>query len=1033
VATATVTATVAATETVVATATVAATGTVPAAATVMPTDSATVTSTTTATAPVSATNSPTTTSTDSPTPVLTDRATPAPTATPRTVVSSADFALLPTLSGLDARVTLHGPGDAGPFTFSLALDPRAALEQETDGTIRVTRPITTYADDGSPRVTIQTEYVLPGPTVLDSSPDPAAVVRTGPATMTLTTAPNGRQAVAVAVDPAWLGDPRRAFPVTVDLPVVTAYAAIHSGVIGTLSSCAPRQEAVQTALLVGREGGCTYHGQASFDTTYLPAGAPVHAARLWLYTPDSRGAPGVLVYPNAVGTRDPAQPVSWDGAPALAAGAPGLAPDGSAGHWQSWDVTSLVQGWVRDNTTNGGLTLVGTGDGLARFTSPLGAGGGDPSQAPYLDVAFGNAGTGGATAASVAAAVPTPAPAPVPSGPFNPDGAASIYGLSGVYTPDLPASGHGYPASLSHNDPACYNSSRTVNNVPAPNINNVACTGGSIRISAVATKLHASFVRFNVKLACGDAIASTDLSGPSQGQTSRGPSLNPDAPSATWWNTSKVTPLTYVSGPHKGAPIYVSNGHFQVQMTRNNYLVAADTQDNGTLAEMLASVRRYGLIPIVNVTANGYCVHNSGPRNEGTPQRWYAQTLDLVKYIHDHTTFTTLGGQDPGMIYFEIGNEVNDTFGTGKRDPKTGALLPYQGSGSAYTSGRYVDSTEGPPIFHYEDVFAAAAHGLNDALSRYHYRAYRIVTAGMIAPTANLGRGPNKKPYCTGTFNQDEPPAAGVLAAQDNTANVFMAGQSINKARGAGRYQPTSNGPSVSSPAVATGHLAVAVHPYGYDTQAQTQWRNFYATESYASQPLHGGNGKTYGWAGPCEDLGDMHRTWTHAGTNTLAPGSESGPNGHRSRYDGVAYDFTQLPLLFTEYNYESGDLDNNKPPLQQMQHSNPTAEGAGIADLFTWIYNHRCLTSYQGRTCDAAQQIVPANSVLRVAVFKGADGTDNSLGIFTPTGGDKVLRLTTCATLSGKLGTQTTTVGKVYAALLNDRCYSYPTIGYSQ
>jgi len=287
------------------------------------------------------------------------------------------------------------------------------------------------------------------------------------------------------------------------------------------------------------------------------------------------------------------------------------------------------------------------------------------------------------------------------------------------------------------------------------------------------------------------------------------------------------------------------------------------------------------------------------------------------------------------------------------------------------------------------------------------------------------------KPYCTAAPNQDEP-AAGAFMPQDNTANVFMAGQAINEARGVGRYQPTASGPFVSSPAVATGHLAVAVHPYGYDTQAQSQWRNFYATKSYASQQPNG-DGKTYGWAGPCLDLGDMYRTWTHAGTNTLAPGSESGPTGHRSRYDGVTYDFRQLPLLFTEYNYESGDLDNNKPPLPQIQHPNYPAEGAGIADLFTWIYNHRCLTSYQGRTCNAAQQIEPANSVLRVAVFKGADGTDNFLGVFTLTGGDKGLRLTACATRSGKLGTQTTTVGRIYAALLNDRCYSYPTIGYSQ
>jgi len=219
----------------------------------------------------------------------------------------------------------------------------------------------------------------------------------------------------------------------------------------------------------------------------------------------------------------------------------------------------------------------------------------------------------------------------------------------------------------------------------------------------------------------------------------------------------------------------------------------------------------------------------------------------IVTHIHDR-------GATLPMVSFEIGNEVDVSFG--KNRTSSGAIAPYQGSGSAYTSGRYVDSTEGPPIFHYEDVFAAAAHGLNDALGHDHYRAYRIVTAGMIGPTANLGHGPNTKPYCTGALNQNEPPAAGAFMPQDNTANVFMAGQSINKARGGGRYQPTATGPFVSSPAVATGHLAVAVHPYGYDTQAQTQWRNFYATRNNKGQP--------YGWAGPCLDLGDMYRAWTH-------------------------------------------------------------------------------------------------------------------------------------------------------------------------
>jgi len=949
-------------------------------------------------------NTPASLATGSATP--TDSATPAPTATPRTVVSSADFALLPTLSGLDARVTLHGP-----FIFSLAPDPRAALVQDAPNVIRVTRPVTTYADDGSPQGIIQTEYVIQDPTARDSSPDPASVVRSGPVTLTLAPASSaeatGTREVAVTLDPAWLGDSRRVFPVTVDLPVVTADAAIHSGVFGTLSSCAPDAPAAQTALLVGVAGGCTYHGQVYFDLTALPAGSPIHSAHLWLYAPDGAGTPGVLVYPNAVdpnatGARDPAQPTTWRDAPALVPGTPGLASDGGAGHWQSWDVTSLVQGWVRDNTTNGGLTLVGAGDGLARFTSPLGAGGGDPNAVPYLDVAAGEAGTGsaGQRAAAVAPAIPVPPPVPTPP-PFNSDGAPTIYGVSGGFTADGPTVLAGGAAVPVERDSTCYNYAT------GKNTNNISCGGqnGAIRVSAVTSKLNASFVRFNVNLACNEQITYTDSRGNVIASATR---INPAAPGPAWWGSDNANPIRFNGGSHNNEPVYTLKGKYYIYSaiplvkdpSTGKYIpdprkgeVAADTQDRGGLPGMLTALARYRnrIIPIIDVTANGHCSYHSGPPNENTPSLWYSQVRNLVKYIHDQ-------GATLPMVYFEIGNEVD----AGYPKPRN----------STYSDGRFWDGTDG--TFHYEDVFAAAARGLNQALPQYGYRNYRIITAGMQAPSASLGKASDGVPYCAYAYNQHINPQYGAFPPQDNSDNVVAAGQAIKLAEtGAPSYPPPSGqqGPSSSPPPVQVSHLGTAVHPYGYFTRQQNQWVNLYATQTTAHHP--------FAWGGPCLDLGDLFKTWTGKRTNTVRPYSETtGQPRYPSRYDGVSYNLQGLPLLFTEVNYEAGDTSQNIP-----------AEGAYVAGLFTWLYNHRCLTSYQMRTCTSAP-IDAGNDLLRVAIFNGVGsilGIYDNGGVSKPVGGGG---LRSCATsnTNARLMAPSATIDRIYRSLLNDACYYYPT-----
>ncbi len=94
--------------------------------------------------------------------------------------SPSDIAVRATASGIAVRLVLHSTAEHGPFVFSLVLDQIERLAQETGGAIKVTRPMTTYGDDGVPHVIQQTEYVIYAPRVADRNA-PAGVGSTGPA------------------------------------------------------------------------------------------------------------------------------------------------------------------------------------------------------------------------------------------------------------------------------------------------------------------------------------------------------------------------------------------------------------------------------------------------------------------------------------------------------------------------------------------------------------------------------------------------------------------------------------------------------------------------------------------------------------------------------------------------------------------------------------------------------------------------------------------------------------------------------------
>jgi len=395
------------------------------------------------------------------------------TVTWTTPPAPADLTLRATVSGLDARLVLRGPNQTGPFALSLSPAPGTSLAQDPDGTVRVLQQATSYGDDGvTPYVVTHTEYLLSPPLLTDSSPDSAAPAMTGPATVTLGAAVTSTDGLTVTLDQAWLHDPRRVFPVMLDLPLATAYSAANTGLFGTVSSCNPTAPARQSAMVVGSEGGCGYNGQVYFDSSTLQDRGPVASATLRLYTAAQTTATGVQVLPNvplSTTTVLPPTP-TWNTAPATVAGASPIAQSGSDGHWQSWDVTALVQGWQRNDASNGGLTLTGSGTPLA-FASALGAGTDSPTHAPVLDITY----------APPAAATGAPVSAGSPSDPYY-DSATSIYGIAGGVNPQ--------PASKCQ-PPVC---------------------GNSLALTAVRDSLGGSLYRITLNMNCQDTSRSPSRS-----------------------------------------------------------------------------------------------------------------------------------------------------------------------------------------------------------------------------------------------------------------------------------------------------------------------------------------------------------------------------------------------------------------------------------------------------------------------------------------------------------------------------------------
>ena len=203
----------------------------------------------------------------------------------------------------------------------------------------------------------------------------------------------------LSLDSAWLRDPQRQFPVTVD-PTITIQPAFQDASFDfNCMSCAG---VGGNRLSIGttRAGviNQTWRSALQFSLADIPVGATVSSAKVKLYfdgtclssptNPCGGTSHEIRAYrmTNSWSVNSKASTLTWD--PNSLASF--TLPASAAAQWMNWDITPTVQSWVTGSPSNFGLLL-------KRFTEPVTISGptppshnyaAEPTLGPKLEVTF---------------------------------------------------------------------------------------------------------------------------------------------------------------------------------------------------------------------------------------------------------------------------------------------------------------------------------------------------------------------------------------------------------------------------------------------------------------------------------------------------------------------------------------------------------------------------------------------------------------------------------------------------------------------
>jgi len=246
--------------------------------------------------------------------------------------------------GVNETLSLQSPAAQSTFTYALDLSPGLTADVDAAGAIEVRAPGGRLA------------FLVPAPSMEDST---GAI---GPARYLLDGS-SGPATVALVADRAWLDDPGRAWPVTIDPPVLpssanslTSFATLSQG--NVLLPC-PGARCVEA----GFDGTNPYHGLLQYDVSSIPNNSQVVDAYLSAAGPrtSTQNPTQIGVYAMSRAwtaptwtTYDGTNPWTTPGGDASSTPAAVVNADTSG---MTWRITPVVQAWVNSASPNYGLLL----------------------------------------------------------------------------------------------------------------------------------------------------------------------------------------------------------------------------------------------------------------------------------------------------------------------------------------------------------------------------------------------------------------------------------------------------------------------------------------------------------------------------------------------------------------------------------------------------------------------------------------------------------------------------------------------------
>lgn len=197
--------------------------------------------------------------------------------------------------------------------------------------------------------------------------------------------------LAIQVDQAWLEDPARAFPVTIDPVTVTLQPDSTAGKDTQLSSHLPDNNwGTYPSLGVGlsSDGTELYRSLVQFDLSSIPSGSVINSATLSLYCDEEASSTDDNVWVHRATASWSESTATWNNQPSHEATASAVTTITGLG-WFSWDIKSLVQGWVNGSFPNYGMKLIGeetdTGSWKIFYSSDVGV---YPTLRPKLTITY---------------------------------------------------------------------------------------------------------------------------------------------------------------------------------------------------------------------------------------------------------------------------------------------------------------------------------------------------------------------------------------------------------------------------------------------------------------------------------------------------------------------------------------------------------------------------------------------------------------------------------------------------------------------